>query len=147
MEIRYRLDSMEETGFTYKPDFDYDKLDFNSIAYQFSHHLSVDQQKEEVSLWMTVAVKPEGSGTVLAREAIYVTFRVEPFSEVIHINSNGSFTTTAPQLMDTFFSVAIGALRGMLVKNLKGTPLAGSVMPFIPIDMIRQNTTKQEGDE
>ena len=33
-------------------------------------------------------------------------------------------------------------LRGMLVKNLKGTPLAKSVMPLIPMDIIRQNTAR-----
>ena len=50
--------------------------------------------------------------------------------------------TTEPLLIDTFVSIVIGALRGMLVKNLKGTPLAKSVMPLIPMDVIRQNTAR-----
>ena len=43
---------------------------------------------------------------------------------------------------NTFVNIVIGALRGMLIKNLKGTPLAKSVMPLIPMDIIRQNTAR-----
>ena len=41
-----------------------------------------------------------------------------------------------------WISVALGALRGMLVKNLKSTPLAGCVMPLIPMSIISQNVVK-----
>ncbi|MBR1414868.1 MAG: hypothetical protein IJ570_03275, partial [Prevotella sp.] len=52
------------------------------------------------------------------------------------------FRTTEPLLIDTFVNIVIGALRGMLIKNLKGTPLAKSIMPLIPMDVIHQNTAR-----
>ena len=90
---------------------------------------------------MTTEITPGNSNEILAKESIYAVFRIEPFDKVIQIKENG-FKTTEPLLIDTFVSIVIGALRGMLVKNLKGTPLAKSVLPLIPMDVIRQNTAR-----
>lgn len=35
-------------------------------------------------------------------------------------------------------------MRGMLVKNLKGTPIEGCVLPLIPMNIIRENAIKKE---
>jgi len=94
---------------------------------------------------MVVEIIPKGSNEILAREAIYTVFKIEPFNKVIKIIGNG-IRTTEPRLIDTFINITIGALRGMLVKNLKGTPLAKSVMPLIPMDIIRQNTARLKDD-
>lgn len=139
MEIRYKIESMEESGFSYSPDFNYDGIDMNAVTYQFAHNLVPDAEKCELSLSMTAEITPGNSNEILAKESIYAVFRIEPFDKVIQIKEGG-FRTTEPLLIDTFVNIAIGALRGMLVKNLKGTPLAKSVMPLIPMDVIRQNT-------
>lgn len=72
---------------------------------------------------------------------LYAVFKIEPFDKVIQIKEGG-FRTTEPLLIDTFVNIVIGALQGMLIKNLKGTPLAKSIMPLIPMDVIRQNTAR-----
>ena len=113
----------------------------NAVTYQFSHNLVPNAEKSELSLSMTTEITPGNSNEILAKESIYAVFRIEPFEKVIQIKENG-FKTTEPLLIDTFVSIVIGALRGMLVKNLKGTPLAKSVMPLIPMDVIRQNTAR-----
>lgn len=141
MEIRYKIESMEESGFRYSPDFNYDSIDLNAVTYQFSHNLVPNAEKSELSLSMTTEITPGNSNEILAKESIYAVFRIEPFEKVIQIKENG-FKTTEPLLIDTFVSIVIGALRGMLVKNLKGTPLAKSVLPLIPMDVIRQNTAR-----
>lgn len=141
MEIRYKIELLDETGFSYKPDFNYEDIDINAITYQFSHSLTPIMNKGELSISMTAEISPEGSNVILAKEDVYAVFKIDPFDKVIQIKEGG-FTTTEPRLIDTFISIMIGALRGMLVKNLKGTPLAKSVMPLIPMDVIRQNSVR-----
>ena len=141
MEIKYKIESMEESGFSYSPDFNYEGIDLNAVTYQFAHNLVPNAEKSELSLGMTAEITPGNSNEILAKESIYAVFKVEPFDKVIHIKEGG-FRTTEPLLIDTFVNIVIGALRGMLVKNLKGTPLAKSVMPLIPMDVIHQNTAR-----
>lgn len=141
MEIRYKIESMEETGFSYSPNFNYDSIDIDTVTYQFAHNLIPNAEKSELSLGMKVEITPGKSNEILAKESIYAVFKIDPFDKVIQIKE-GSFRTTEPLIIDTFINIVIGALRGMLIKNLKGTPLAKSVMPLIPMDVIRQNTAR-----
>lgn len=146
MEIQYRLELMEETGFCYKPDYDYNNLELNTLNYQFSHNLAPNVEKEEIALSLSVEITSNNSNDVLAKESIYAVFKLTPFDRVIKVKDKG-FKTTEPLLIDTFISITIGALRGMLVKNLKGTPLARSILPLIPMDVIRQNTASLKETE
>ena len=132
---------MEETGFSYSPNFNYDSIDIDTVTYQFAHNLIPNAEKSELSLGMKVEITPGKSNEILAKESIYAVFKIAPFDKVIQIKE-GSFRTTEPLIIDTFINIVIGALRGMLIKNLKGTPLAKSVMPLIPMDVIRQNTAR-----
>ena len=149
MEIRYKIESMEETGFSYSPNFNYDSIDIDTVTYQFAHNLIPNAEKSELSLGMKVEITPGMRGyhyeyesdEILAKESIYAVFKIDPFDKVIQIKEGG-FRTTEPLLIDTFVNIVIGALRGMLIKNLKGTPLAKSIMPLIPMDVIRQNTAR-----
>ena len=141
MEIRYKIESMEETGFSYSPNSNYDSIDIDTVTYQFAHNLIPNAEKSELSLGMKVEITPGKSNEILAKESIYAVFKIEPFDKVIQIKE-GSFRTTEPLLIDSFVNIVIGALRGMLIKNLKGTPLAKSIMPLIPMDVIRQNTAR-----
>lgn len=141
MEIRYKIESMEETGFSYSPNFNYDSIDIDTVTYQFAHNLVPNTEKSELSLEMKAEITPGKSNEILAKESIYAVFKIEPFDKVIQIKEAG-FRTTEPLLIDTFVNIVIGALRGMLIKNLKGTPLAKSIMPLIPMDVIHQNTTR-----
>ena len=140
MEIRYRIELMEEAGFYYCPDYDYDKLDLNNITYQFAQDITPIVDKEELSMTITVEMTPMDSNIVLAKECVYSVFKIDPFNKVIQVKGD-SFKTTEPLLIDTFVNIVIGALRGMLVKNLKGTPLAKTILPLIPMDVIHKQST------
>lgn len=142
MEIRYKIESMAESGFSYKPDFDYNNINLNNVTYQFAHKLTPNPEKSEMAMTMIVNIVPKESNEILVNEEIYTVFKIEPFDKVIQI-VDGGFKTTETRLIDTFINIVIGALRGMLVKNLKGTPLSGSVMPLIPMDVIHQQAVKQ----
>lgn len=126
----------------FRPDFDFGSIDKNAVNYQFAHQMKVAPEKSQLALNMVVEITPLETNEVIARESIYCVFWMDPFDKVIEIKDEG-FVTSEPLLIDTFINIAIGALRGLLVKNLKGTELAGSVMPLIPMNVIRQNSIQQ----
>ena len=142
MEIRYKIESMEESGFFYKPDFGSDGFDVNTVTYQFTHSFSPNAKDSELSLTVTAEITPMGSNEVIAKETVYAVFKIEPFDKVVMQIEDGGFKTTEPMLIDTFINIVIGAIRGLLIKNLKGTYLAKSVLPLIPMSVIRQNTSR-----
>jgi hypothetical protein len=139
MEIHYRLQKMEEVGFSFKPDFDFQTNSLDVVNFQFTHQLKPMPESSEIAVTMVTEITPEKSNEVIASQSIYCVFWVDPFDKVIQTKDE-SFTTSEPLLIDTFINIAIGALRGMLVKNFKGTQLSGIVMPLIPMDIIRQNS-------
>ena len=126
----------------FRPDFDFGSIDKNAVNYQFAHQMKVAPEKSQLALNMVVEITPLETNEVIARESIYCVFWMDPFDKVIEIKDEG-FVTSEPLLIDTFINIAIGALRGLLVKNLKRTELAGSVMPLIPMNVIRQNSIQQ----
>lgn len=126
----------------FRPDFDFGSIDKNAVNYQFAHQMKVAPEKSQLALNMVVEITPLETNEVIARESIYCVFWMDPFDKVIEIKDDG-FVTSEPLLIDTFINIAIGALRGLLVKNLKGTELSGSVMPLIPMNVIRQNSMQQ----
>lgn len=140
MEIRYRIVSLEETGFHYKPDFNYSKYNILDYDFNISHSLKVLPNDNLITLSMSVyIVSPKGQD-ILAQEDIFCTFEVLPFDKVIN-QVDGGFTTTSPDLIDTFVSIAIGALRGLMCKNLKNTSLDGCILPLISMKAIRDNVS------
>lgn len=146
MEIKYKILTMDEAEFKYKPEFDYQSINKDQISYQFAHEMIPNKDKGEIALKLFVEITPEESNEVIVKEVVYCVFQINPFDKVVQIQENG-FRTTEPQLINTFISVALGALRGMLVKNLKSTPLAGCVMPLIPMSIISQNVAKPDNSQ
>ena len=53
MEIRYKIESMEETGFSYSPNSNYDSIDIDTVTYQFAHNLIPNAEKSELSEFLT----------------------------------------------------------------------------------------------
>lgn len=141
MEIHYRLQRMEEAGFSFKPDFNFQANSLDVVNFQFTHRLNPMPDTSEIALTMITEITPEKSNEVIASQTVYCVFWIDPFDKVIQVKE-GNFTSSEPLLIDTFINIAIGALRGMLVKNLKGTQLSGIVLPLIPMDVIRQNSTR-----
>ena len=142
MNIQYRLLKMEESGFMFKPDFDYDSINVDMVNYQFSHQMKATPESKELALKMVAEITPADSNEVIAQEIVFCVFEIDPFDKVIQIREGG-YSTNAPLLIDTFINIAIGALRGLLIKNLKGTPLTGTVLPLIPMSVIRQNSIQE----
>ena len=141
MEIKYRIKQLAESGFFFKHDFNYTSINVNEVSFQFSQEITAHPKEKELALTMTAYVVAPSENVTLAQQSVFCTFEVLPFEKVIQI-CDGGFKTNSPLLVDTFISVAIGALRGLLSKNLAGTELKGIVLPLIPMDVIHDNTAK-----
>ena len=73
----------------------------------------------------------------LATNTISMRFGLSPIKEIIILKDDGSFSTQNTLVLDTFLVAAIGALRGVMMKNLKGTPLEPFYLPLIPMEHFR----------
>ena len=80
----------------------------------------------------------------LAIQGVRASFIVRPFNSFVNDIQDKGFNVTNPGIINTFISVCIGAARGMLVKNFKGTPLDGIILPLIPMNVISANSTKRK---
>lgn len=74
-------------------------------------------------------------------QGVRAEFIVKPFHRFVNDMQEADLKVSNPALIDTFISVCIGAIRGMLAKNLKGTPLEEVVLPLIPMSVISSSST------
>lgn len=45
MEIKYKILTMDEAEFKYKPEFDYQSINKDQISYQFAHEMIPNKDK------------------------------------------------------------------------------------------------------
>lgn len=138
MEFRYALLSMDESEYWFNYDVDYEKESLDSLRYNFKTGFLLNQEKEEVMVLLTALVSSHDGKTTYVKNGIRAIYGIKPFDEVVKADDNEHFSVAAPGLMETFVSIAIGAVRGFMVKNLKGTPLDKRVMPLIPMGDIKK---------
>jgi hypothetical protein len=66
-------------------------------------------------------------------QSLKAEFLIEPFNSfVIGKTDDGYWEVSSPKVVDKMLDVCVGGLRGMLVKNFKGTSLEGLVIPLLP---------------
>ncbi len=141
MEIKYGLKNMVEDDYKFNYDFDYDSIDKTSVEFRFGHNIKAEKDKQEIIL--SVFTQIVSGEIVLVNEGVRAIFSVEPFDSLVASFSDDGMQVKEPMLINTFINVAIGAVRGMLVKNLKGTPLDGCVLPLIPMNLISDNVIRK----
>ena len=64
-------------------------------------------------------------GEELVLQGVRAEFIVKPFHRFVNDMQEADLKVSNPALIDTFISVCIGAIRGMLAKNLKGYAIGG----------------------
>lgn len=142
MKISYQLKQLAEDKYLFNYNFDYTHLDMSKENYQIGHSLSANSKDSEIIL--TVHVRIVSQDTVLVEDGVRAVFSVNPFDSLVTGVDNDGLQVSEPRLIATFVNVAIGALRGMLVKNLKGTPLESALLPLISMDIIKANTEQKK---
>ncbi|WP_157799891.1 hypothetical protein [Prevotella intermedia] len=109
-----------------------------SLSFSFNHSIKVNETNDTLLLFMNVFVEDENE-IELAKQGIRGEFKVTPLKEFAQLNGD-KITVSNKNIMNTFLNVLIGALRGLLIGNLKNTPLNAIVLPLIPIAVIEKNT-------
>ena len=134
MEIKYRLESIAETEFKMDFDFDYSGLIPENLKVQVGHDIKPIMDKDQVIVKAKASLVYGEDEVELATNTVIMRFGLSPIKEIIIIKDDGQFSTQNPLILDTFLVAAIGALRGVMMKNLKGTPLEAFYLPLIPTE-------------
>lgn len=142
MDIRYRLESINETEFRFNYDFNYDSLSSEMINIQIGHDMKPFMEDDRIVVHAKVNIVETSTDTVLVTNAISMSFGLSPIKNIILFDSEGNVATQDTLVLDTFIIATIGALRGVLMKNLKGTPLCFVSIPLIPIENFRSSNKK-----
>ena len=128
-KIEFAIVGMQEDSYKFNYDIDFSKLN------------NVSAEPENIIISMRVHLM--NGAEEIAMQGVRAIFKVKPFNSFVNDMQEDDLKVSNPALIDTFISVCIGAIRGMLVKNLKGTPLDNVVLPLIPMNVIRANSTKR----
>lgn len=137
MEIKYRLESIAETEFKMDYDFDYSGLIPENLKVQVGHDIKPIMDKDQVIVKAKASLVYGEDEVELATNTVIMRFGLSPIKEIIIIKDDGQFSTQNTLVLDTFLVAAIGALRGVMMKNLKGTPLEAFYLPLIPMEHFR----------
>lgn len=140
MEIKYRLESIAETEFKMNYDFDYSGLIPENVKVQIGHDIKPIMEKDQVVVKAKTSLVYGDEELELATNSVILHFGLSPIKEIIILKDNGTFSTQNTLVLDTFLVAAVGALRGTMMKNLKGTPLEAFFLPLIPMEHFRSNS-------
>lgn len=142
MEIQYRIDNMIEDYYKFNYDFDYNSVNKEDLGFQVEHSIKVLKETEQIVLVLRVYIFNTNEEELVC-QSVRATFKVQPLEHFIKMEEDEGMIVSNPLLIDTFINILVGAARGMLVKNLKNTPIEEVVLPLIPMNVIRQNAIKQ----
>ena len=138
MEIKYKLESIAEIEFKMNYDFDYSGLNNDKLQIQVGHEIKPVMDSDKIVIKAKATILIEDGWVMLATNTIQMTFGLSPIKDVIIIKGDGTFTSKNHSIIDTFLVAAMGALRGIFMKNLKGSPLENCYIPLIPLENIRK---------
>lgn len=137
MNVKYKLESIAETEFKMNYEFDYSKFIPDKLHIQLSHSIKPVMDSDRIVINVKASLLYEDGEILLAENGIIMVFGLSPIKDVIVMKADGTFTSQNAPVIDTFLVAAVGALRGALMKNLKGTPLEKCFIPLIPLDKFR----------
>ena len=138
MEIKYKLESIAEIEFKMNYEFDYSGLNNDKLQIQVGHEIKPVMESDKIVIKAKATILIENGWVILATNTIQMSFGLSPIKDVITIQGDVPFTSKNHSIIDTFLVAAMGALRGIFMKNLKGSPLENCYIPLIPLENIRK---------
>lgn len=136
MNIRYKLESIVETEYKFNYDYDFQGINPDDVSIQIGHSIKPKMDDDRITISMKVNIVH--NDTTLVSNAIAMTFFLSPLKNILAFDSNGNVITQNSMILDSFMIATTGALRGVLMKNLKGTPLSFVTIPLIPIEKLKR---------
>jgi len=145
MDIKYRLETIAETEFKMNYEFDYSEFNPEKLQIQVGHEIKPIMEKDQIAIKVKASFVYEDGEILLVTNSILMIFGLLPIKDIIVMKEDGTFTSQNPVIIDTFFVAAMGALRGILMKNLKGTTLEHYYIPLIPLENFRPKEKNEAG--
>lgn len=139
MKINYKLTSIKETSYYFNFGFDYGSVEPNNIRFYFSHRLIPGSDQDTVTVQIDVSIVYGEEQVQLAGNAIAAVFYIQPMADVLVFREDGLVDTPNQDIVDNMTQIAVGILRGVLYKNLRGTPLEAYPLPLISPSFLRQD--------
>lgn len=136
MNIRYKLESIVETEYKFNYDYDFQGVNPDDVSIQIGHAIKPKMDDDRITISMKVNIVY--NDTTLVSNAIAMTFFLSPLKNILAFDSNGNVITQNSMILDSFMIATTGALRGVLMKNLKGTPLSFVTIPLIQIEKLKR---------
>ena len=118
-------------------DFDYSSLIPENLKVQVGYDIKPIMEKDQVIVKAKASLVYGDEEVELATNSVIMRFGLTPIKEIIILKEDGTFSTQNTLVLDTFLVAAVGALRGIMMKNLKGTPLEAYFLPLIPMEHFR----------
>lgn len=138
MKLEYALLNIDEKEYWFNYDIDYTKVDLTNLKYKFTTNIQINKEKEEIVISITVYISSSNDDVDYMKNGARAVFGVKPFNDIVQTVDNDKFNVNVPNLIETFVSATLGAIRGLMVKNLKGTPLNSLILPLIPMEEIKK---------
>ncbi len=134
MDIKYRLEGIAETEFRLNYEFNYACLNREKLQVMIGNEINPDLDNDRIAVKARVTIYYGNGEAMLASNEILMNFGLSPIKDIITIKDDGTFSSDNKSIIDTFLAAAMGTLRGVLMKNLKGSPLEGTYIPLIPLE-------------
>ena len=141
MELQYSILNLVESQYRFNYNFDYSSIERERVSIEMGHDIKIYPEREEIAVDLNAYIM---ANEELVCQGVRATFNVTPFNDFVQEANENEIKVSQPALIDTFVGVAIGAARGMLVKNLHGTDLQNIILPLVPMSLIRKNITKSK---
>ena len=137
MEIQYRLEGINETEFKVNYEFDYSRFDPDKLQIHICHEITPFLDTEKIAIKAKASyIYDDEAETLLATNAVLMTFGLHPIADIIAIKEDGTFTSQNADIINGFIAAAMGVLRGLILKNLRGMPLEHYYHPLIPVESL-----------
>ena len=138
MNIQYRLVNIAETGYFYNFNYDYQGKDLGKLRYYLAHSIFPRPEEDSLAIQVELTIQWDDDPAPLVSNTVAATFQMKPLDSVGVFNANGAFISRNPDIVDNCLQTVVGILRGVLYKNLKGTPLEAHPLPLLSAMFFRQ---------
>lgn len=133
--VNIALVKIQETGFRFNTDFDYNGYDKENITVGYGQKFHVDMQAQTVGVELTFIFSDKSSNTDLVTLSVNSVYTISNLSDILMVE-DGVYKTNEDHVIPKIIKLSIGTMRGILYMKLKDTILSDMLLPLIPSDFI-----------
>lgn len=133
--VNIALVKIQETGFRFNTDFDYNGYDKEKITVGYGQKFHVDMQAQTVGVELTFIFSDKSSNTDLVTLSVNSVYTISNLSGILKVE-DGVYKTNEDHVIPKIIKLSIGTMRGILYMKLKDTVLSDMLLPLIPSEFI-----------